>query len=339
MQAIILAGGLGTRLRPVTYFRPKALIPLLNKPMVLHIIEALPEVVDEVIIAASYMIEALEDFFDSHPPDVKVTIVDEEEPLGTGGALKNLEGLVNGTFLTVNGDVISSLLAEDFVTFHEKSGGIGTLALWKVENPEAYGIVGMNEEGRIDRFLEKPSRGEVFSKLANAGIYALEEEILSMIPDGRAVSLEREVFPRAIERGLYGMTFKGYWADAGTLENYLSATRILLDREGSAVGKGCVIHSEAGILDPVCMGTSTVLRGGFVGPYVGLGQACDLGSAKIANSVLFDGVRVKEGVIIEASLIGSEATIGRDSRIQNCIVADQAEIPKGSKLIGERVGR
>jgi mannose-1-phosphate guanylyltransferase len=339
MQAIILAGGLGTRLRPVTYSRPKALVPLLNRPMVLHIIDSLPKGVDHVIVAASYMIEALQEFFDTHILDVDVTIVDEEEPLGTGGALKNLEGMVDDSFLTINGDVISSLDAEALLAFHRKRGGIGTIALWEVENPEAFGIVALDEDFRIERFLEKPSRGEIFSKLINAGVYVLEEEILKLIPKGRAVSLEREVFPKAIEKGLYGMSFEGYWADAGTLENYLAATRLLMEREGSRLGKGTVVHTEAGLLDPVMTGPSCVLRGGIMGPHVCLGRGCDVDSAKIANSVLLDDVRVEEGVIIEDSLIGSGASIGANSRIQGCIVADGARVEKGSKVIGERVGR
>jgi mannose-1-phosphate guanylyltransferase len=339
MQAVILAGGLGTRLRPVTYFRPKALVPLLNRPMVLHILASLPREVNHVVIAASYMIEALQEFFDTHSPEIDITIVDEEEPLGTGGALKNLEGFVEDTFLVVNGDIISSLKAEDIVAFHRKKGGIGTIALWEVENPEAFGIVALDQDGRVERFLEKPSRGEIFSKLINAGVYVLNEEVLELIPRGRAVSLEREVFPKAIERGLYGMSFQGYWADAGTLDNYLAATRILMDRKGSQLGKGSIVHAEAGILDPVMTGASCVLRGGIVGPYVCTGRSCDIASAKIAGSVLFDGVRVEEGVIIEDSLIGSDAAIGADSRIQGCIVADGARIGRGSKLIGERVGR
>ncbi len=338
MQAIILAGGLGTRLRPITYFRPKALVPLLNRPMVLHIVDGLPQAVDEIIIAASYMTEALEAFFDSHPLDMRVTIVDEEELLGTGGALKNLEGIIEGTFIALNGDVISSLGVEDLLAFHREMDGIGTIALREMENPEAYGIVGLGEDCRIERFLEKPSPDEVFSRLINAGVYVLEDEVLSLIPEGRTVSLEREVFPKALERGLYGMTFEGYWADAGTLDNYLAATRILLDELGTAVEGDCIIHSEASILDPVYFGPSIVLRGGLVGPYVGLGRACDLESAKIVNSVLLDGVKVEEGAVIEESLIGSKVTVGRDSRIHGCIVADGAHIVGGSELTGEQVG-
>lgn len=339
MQAVILAGGLGTRLRPITYTRPKALVPLLNRPMVLHLMEALPPAVDEVILAASYMIEPLRSFFELNPPEVEVTIVEEEEPLGTGGALKNLEGMVKGTFLVLNGDVVSSISLGDLLAFHENKGGLGAIALWEVENPAGFGMVGLGKGGRVERFLEKPGAGEEFSKLVNAGVYVLEVRVLEEIPPGRPVSLEREVFPRLIEVGLYGRTYSGYWVDAGTLENYLVATRLLLDRDGTSLASGVQLQPGSGVLDPVCVGRSTILRGGFVGPYASLGQGCDLRGAKVANSVLLDGVRVGEGCIIEDSLVGSQVVIGPDARLQGCIVADGVTIEGGSKLLGERVGR
>ncbi len=339
MQAVVLAGGLGTRLRPLTYTRPKALLPLLDKPMVLHIIDALPRAVDEVIIAASYMIEALEDYFSSYPSDLKVTIVDEEDPLGTGGALKNVEGLIDGTFLALNGDVVSSLDMQSLLEFHQGHSGIGTIALWVVENPEAFGIVDLREDGRIARFLEKPSTDQVFSRLVNAGVYALHEDILDLIHEGRPVSLEREVFPEAIKEGLYGMVFTGYWTDAGTLKNYLAATRLLMDESGGRVAKSCVVHAEAEVLDPVAVGPKSILRSGIVGPYVSLGQGCDIAGAKVANSVLLDGVMVEEGAIVEDSLVGAGTTVGRDSRVQGTVVADKARIERGSRYIGEKVGR
>lgn len=338
MQAVILAGGLGTRLRPLTYTRPKALLPLLRKPMVLHIMEALPRQVDEVIIAASYMVGALEEYFSSYPAGAKVTIVEEKEPLGTGGALKNLEDHIDGPFLVLNGDVVSSLDMESLLEFHQEKGGIGTIALWEVESPEAFGIVALGDDGRIQQFMEKPSRKQAFSKVANAGIYAFEEEILDYIPQGRVVSLEREVFPDAIKAGLYGMIFTGYWADAGTLEAYMAATKILLDRVGGVASSDCVVEAEAFVLDPVDVGPMTILRGGIVGPYVSLGRGCDVAGAKVVSSVLLDGVKVEKGAIVEDSLIGSQVTIGADSRVERCIVADGLHLERGSKLINEQVG-
>ncbi|MDX1534354.1 MAG: nucleotidyltransferase family protein, partial [Thermoplasmata archaeon] len=216
MQAVILAGGLGTRLRPITHTRPKALVPLLNRPMILHVLEALPAGVDEVIVAASYMVDALERFFDGRTEPRALSFVEEPEPLGTGGALRNLKGRLEGPFLALNGDVISSLDLEELVAEHAANGRIGTIALWEVDQPEAYGIVDVDGEGRIRRFLEKPGPDEVFSNWINAGAYVFEPVTLDRIPAGRPVSLEREIFPAILPEGLYGFPFEGYWSDAGT---------------------------------------------------------------------------------------------------------------------------
>ncbi len=284
------------------------------------------------------MVEALEEYFSSYPAGPKMTVIKEEEPLGTGGALKNLEDHIEGTFLAVNGDVVSSLDMESLLEFHLEKGGIGTIALWEVENPEGLGIVALGDDGRIQQFMEKPSREQAFSRVANAGIYAFEEEILDYMQEGCVVSLEREVFPEAIEAGLYGMRFTGYWADAGTLEAYMKATRILLDRVSNVAPRDLIVEAEAAVLDPVDIGPMTVLRSGIVGPYVSLGRGCDISGAKVVSSVLLDGVKVEEGAIVEDSLIGSQVTVGANSRVQRCIVADGMSLERGSKLVDEQVG-
>ncbi|MFQ6012539.1 MAG: sugar phosphate nucleotidyltransferase [Thermoplasmata archaeon] len=335
MQAVILAGGLGTRLRPITYARPKALVPLLNRPMVLHVLDALPPAVDEVLLAASYMIEALEAFFAARTGGPKVTLVEEREPLGTGGALRNLEGALHGTFIALNGDVISSVDLERLVAFHRARGGIGTLALWDVADPEAYGIVGVEEDGRIERFLEKPSPDAVFSHWINAGAYVFEEGILSMIPPGRPVSLEREVFPAVLPEGLYGLPFQGYWSDAGTLEQYLEATRLLLDRRGVAGGERQALDTE--VIPPVSIAPSAVVAGGTVGPYVSLGGGCRITGAHLSRSVLLDEVVVEAGAAVVDSLIGVGATIGKDALVRGCIIGDGASVRVGSQRVAERV--
>lgn len=339
MQAVILAGGLGTRLRPLTYTRPKALVPLLNRPMILHLLGLLPEAVDRVVVAASFMVEALEAFFDAHPVDRAVTIVQEEEPLGTGGALKNVEGHLDGTFLALNGDVVTSLDLQALLAYHRTKGGVGTLALWEVEDPRAYGVVGVDGEGRVERFQEKPTPEEAVSRLANAGVYVLEPAVLDLIPTGRPVSLERETFPRAVEEGLYGMPFEGYWSDAGTLESYLAATRMLLGAQGGHLDESALVDREAGILDPIAVGAGTLLEGGIVGPFVSVGRRCRVTGAKLSNAVLLDGVTVGEGALVEESLVGAEVTIGPDCRLQGCIVGDGAVTEKGAKLVGVRVTR
>lgn len=337
MQAVILAGGLGTRLRPVTRTRPKALVPLLNRPMVLHVLDALPATVDEVVIAASYMIEALEAFFADHVGPPGVTIVEEREPLGTGGALKNLEGTLRDTFVALNGDVISSVDVDRLVDYHRAKGGVGTLALWEEEDPAAYGVVGTNPNGRVERFVEKPSGQEAFSPWINAGTYVFEEEVLDLVPAHRPVSLEREVFPLALERGLYGMPFEGHWADAGTLEHYLEATCILLDLREAGIGETEEGAREGGVVPPVLLGPQTVVEGGRVGPYVSLGAGCRLTEARVSRSVLLEDVRVEPGARIEDSLVGSHAVIGRAAHLRACIVGDGALVGGRSELLDKRV--
>lgn len=339
MQAVILAGGLGTRLRPLTYSRPKALLPVLNRPLILHILDALPPQVDEVLLAASFMVEALEAFFAARPGKPPVTVVSEEEPLGTGGALKNLEDRLEGSFLTFNVDVISSLDPAELVAFRRARGGVGALALWEVEDPTPYGVVGLDRDGRIERFQEKPAPEEAFSRLVNAGVYVLQPEILDLVPAGRPVSLEREVFPRAIPLGLYGMEFEGHWSDAGTLESYLEANRTLLAVRGGRVEEGAVVRPGAGVLEPVLVGGSSVVEGGIVGPFVSLGRRCLVTRAKVSNAVLLDGVTVGEGAIVEGSVLGAGATVGPGCRLEGCVVADEAFAEPGSKLLGVRLTR
>lgn len=333
MQAVILAGGLGTRLRPLTYTRPKALVPLLNRPMVLHLLDGLPPAVDRVLLAANYRVDALRAYFAEREDDPPVQVVEEAEPLGTGGALKNLEARLDDTFLTYNGDVISSLNSESLLAAHRARGGLGTLALWEVEDPTPFGVVDLDAESRVQRFREKPPPGEAPSRLVNAGVYALEPEILDLIPPDRPVSLEREVFPKAAERGLYGMEFEGYWSDAGTRTSYLAAQRALLDR----VAQG-PRGAEAGrFRSPVLVDETAEVEGGVVGPYACLGPGCHVEDAFVENAVLLERTRVEPGAHVEGSLVGAGATVARDARLEECILADGAVAERGVRFVGARV--
>ncbi|MFQ5919192.1 MAG: sugar phosphate nucleotidyltransferase [Thermoplasmata archaeon] len=334
MQAVILAGGLGTRLRPITYARPKALVPLLNRPMILHVLDTLPASVDEVIVAASYMVDALERFFADREEDRKITFVEEKDPLGTGGALRNLREILHGRFLTLNVDVISSVNLETLIAQHATLGGIGILALWEVARPEAYGIVDIDDGGRIQRFLEKPSPDEVFSNWINAGAYVFEESLLERIPEGRAVSLEAEIFPVILSEGLYGLPFQGYWSDAGTLTQYLDATRILLDQQGPQEEDA---EPEYATIPPVTISPSARVSGGSVGPYVSVGANCRITEAQLSRCVLLDGVTVEEGAAVVDSLIGTGATIEKDAFVRECIVGDGASVRVGSQRVAEQV--
>ncbi|HOE52294.1 MAG TPA: NDP-sugar synthase [Methanomassiliicoccales archaeon] len=313
MKALILAGGMGTRLRPLTLSTPKPLLPLLDRPMVMHIIDSLPAEVDTVVLAVSYMKDLLEGYFLKHDCGRKVVLVNEEEPLGTGGAVRNVRQYLDGTFLCFNGDIISSLDLNDMLAFHRRHGGIGTLALWRVQDPSAFGVVGL-EGARITVFQEKPAPGEAISDLINAGVYVFEPELLEHIPPG-VVSLERQVFPNVLDRGLYGYRFDGHWVDCGTPAGYLEAQRALLERGRTKVAPAIVRGSE--LIGPNYIDGAS-LSGCRVGPFV-----CALPGASIG-----------EGSTVEGSVLMEGATIGRGCTVRACLLGPGTVVKDGSALQG-----
>src|SRR5436309_2693214 len=213
MQLVIIAGGLGRRLRPLTLSRPKTLIPLVDRPMVVHLLDALPATCEEVLIAVNYRFDQVRDFFRDRDFHREIRVIDEPVPLGTGGALKNLERHIHGPFAVYNGDVVDTLDFDGLVRAHRKGRGIGTIAVWPVDDPSAFGAVEITKD-RIVRFVEKPAKGETASRVVNAGQYVFEPRVFDFIEAGHPVSLEREVFPRLIKEGLTPYRFDGWWRDA-----------------------------------------------------------------------------------------------------------------------------
>lgn len=331
MQAVILAGGLGTRLRPLTETTPKPLLPLLNKPLVLHIIDALPKNIKEVILAVNYKKELLEEYFQAHDVGREVKVISEPVPLGTGGAIKNVEKYVNDSFVAFNGDAISSINIKDIIEFHKKKKGIGTIALWKVEDVSHFGVVELKGD-RILSFKEKPKPDEAPSDLINAGVYVLETEIFDHIEPNKTVSIEKEVFPKVIDKGLYGFSFKGYWIDVGRPETYLEAQRILLDNKRNKninkkyinkkfksvlMGKNCQISDKAGIGKYVCIGDN-----------VSMGE-----DVKIKNSAIMSGTKIGDNVSIYDSIVGFSCVLKEDAVITGgCVLGDECVIEKGVVL-------
>ena len=325
MECIILAGGLGTRLRPLTYHVPKPILPLLNKPMIMHIIDKLPSEVDRVILAVNYKKEMLGDFFSTieGTKEREIVLVEEKEPLGTGGAIKNCEAAITDSFIVFNGDVIHSLDPRKIIEFHKHKGGIGTLAVWEVEDPTRYGIIGYDTHHRVTRFLEKPLPNEVFSRFINAGTYVLEEEIFDHIETGRKVSIEREVYPFIADLGLYAFPFQGYWVDAGTREDFLKASSTIMDfRDIDILQEGeNLIHPEAKIQSPVMMGKGCSISNAVVGPNVVLGDGVRLEKdVRIENSTLMNHSHVQKGSIIQNSIIGEGVTIEKRRVVEERIL-------------------
>jgi mannose-1-phosphate guanylyltransferase len=334
MQLVIIAGGLGTRLRPLTLRRPKALLPLLDRPQIVHTIESLPKSCEEVIVAVNYLYEQVRDFFRTRDFGVEVRVVEEPKPLGTAGALKNVEGRIHGTFAVYNGDVVDSIDLERFVQAHRSSGGIGTIALWPVQDPSAFGVVGL-EGDRVVRFVEKPATGEAPSNLVNAGRYMFEPRVFDFIEPGRAVSLEREVFPKLIEHRLTAYRYDGFWSDAGTLASYLEAQRHLLDAGRGRIAPDADLTSGE-VRPPVYVASACFVEG-RLGPYAVLGRGCRVGRAQVRDAALLDGVSVDDKADVFASIVGEGVAIGEGAHIRDSILDDGVQIPPHATIIDERV--
>ena len=334
MQLVVIAGGLGTRLRPLTLHRPKALLPLVDKPQILHILDSLPPSCDEVIVAVNYLFEQVRDFFRMRPSDIEVRVVQEPTPLGTAGAIRNVERHIDGTFVVYNGDVVDTIDFDGLVAAHGRGHGIGTIALWPVDDPSLYGAVDVAKD-RITRFVEKPGKGEATSRLINAGRYVFEPRVFDFIEAGRAVSLEREVFPKLVGEGLVPYRYEGFWSDAGTLRSYLDAQRLLLD-----AGRG-KISPEADVTGgdlrpPVYVAAGSFVEG-RVGPHVVLGKTCKVGRAVVRDATFLEGVSVDDKAEVASSILGAGSAIGEGAHVRDSILADGVQVSPHATIVDERV--
>lgn len=320
MKAVILSGGFGTRMRPLTYTTPKPLLPILNKPMIRHVIEQVPDPVDEVILAANYKIDMLRDYFEEAEVGLPVRVVDEPKPLGTGGAVKNVEEYLDETFFVINSDIISSIDLDEYLEFYKSKEAVGAISAWEVDNPEEFGIFELNGKNKILRFQEKPEPWEAFSNTINAGHYILEPEVLDMIPPGEKVSMEDEIFPLLVDDGLYGFEFQGYWVDCGRPSSFFEATETLLD----SIGKENLIGDRSFVEGEVKENTV-------------VGVDCTVGKSTISRSILFDGVEIDNGCTIENSIIGYDAIIEDDVTVKDSIISDNTYLEEGQEIVGKKI--
>ncbi|MGB6443142.1 MAG: NDP-sugar synthase, partial [Thermoplasmata archaeon] len=229
MKALVLIGGFGTRLRPVTYAVPKQLIPLAGKPMLYHVLDLLPDDVEEVVLATGYKADVIDAYVRAHPLRWPVRTVFEAQPLGTAGGMRNAGDAMSDPFFLMNSDVIASADPRALRATHEARGGVGTMGLFEVEDPKPYGVAALGADDRITAFVEKPDTKDAPSRWINAGISIWRREVLDPIPRGREVSFEREVLPDLLPRGVYGFRLTRYWEDAGTPDRLLHAQRLLFD--------------------------------------------------------------------------------------------------------------
>lgn len=329
MKAIVLVGGEGTRLRPLTETIPKPLIPLVDRPFLDHVLGHLAaHGVEEALLSSPYLGEVFAAFLERRQGWPRVTWITEPTPMGTGGAVANAARGIRGAFLVLNGDILTDLDLTSMVSSHRRAGSIATIALAPVEDARPYGLVTVGEDGRVLEFREKPN--EEVPGLVNAGTYVMEPEAVRDVARGRAVSIEREIFPALIDSGahLQGFVTKDYWKDLGTPESYLRATFDAL--EGRVKG----LSYAAPFVDR----TARVSLRCHLGRWVVVGPAARIDDeAEVEDSVLLAGAIVEERARVRDSIVGPSVIIGKGAVLTGAVLAEGAVIPSGAHAEGARV--
>ena len=329
-----MAGGIGSRLRPLSCTRPKLLFPILNKPLLDWTLERLAETGTKgVTLAVKYMAETFINRYGESTHGMKITYSREKTPMRTGGAIKYAEKLIGQkeSFLVLNGDIFTNFDYKDILNTHKEEGGIATIAIYKVDDPSRYGTVKLFGKNRVDQFVEKALRDQAPSNLINAGVYVLNQKIFEYIPSGRPVSIEHEVFPRLAKEGkLFAHEFKGVWVDIGKPADYLRANRILLDEETKKkVPPNNVNLKNVKINQPIVIDTGVkVGYGSQVGPYTVIGKDVVLGENVILeNSVIFSDVTISDNTSINGAIIGQGTIVGCNTTImEGAIIGDYVTI-------------
>jgi len=322
MEAIILAGGFGTRLRPLTYTKAKSLLPILNKPMIVHLIETLPEEVNKVVLAVNYKKDQIEKYFKENDCGKKIIVNDEPKPLGTGGATKFAEKHITGRFLVLNADVICSLNLGDMIKFHKKNNAMATISLWPVENVSEFGVADVKEDGNIVGFVEKPKPEDAPSEFINAGAYCLEPEVLDYIETGRLISMEKEIFPQIIKDTgrFYGFKFTGHWMDIGRISSYIEVHKFLMGKRNiqNFQGKN---NSINGLLKQSCIGN-----------HVSTGK-----NSSIDSSIIYDNAIIGENVKLTGCIIGENSKVGNFSNLTDTVIGDNETLEENTSLDNKAV--
>ncbi len=333
MKAVVMAGGEGTRLRPITSNQPKPMVHIANKPIMEYIIEHLKRhKITDIVATLQFLPRVIKSYFaEGNELGVNLSYAIEEAPLGTAGSVKNAEVYLDDTFVVISGDALTDIDLTKVINFHKKNRAMATITLKRVENPLDFGIVITDKNGRIERFLEKPSWGEVFSDTINTGIYVLEPEIFKYIPEGKPFDFSRDLFPYLLKNGfpLYGFVADGYWCDVGNIEQYIKAHRDILDGKVNVnipgikmedniwIGEGASIDPNAKIIGPAVIGhDSKVEADAVIGKYSVIGN----------NAIVRERAKIHRALIDENSYIDSNATLN------GCVVGKNCDIRKSARL-------
>ena len=357
MKAVVMAGGEGTRLRPLTSNQPKPMVPIVGKPCMEHILELLRKHgLEDVIVTVAFMPQAIRSYFgDGESLGAHIEYSVEETPLGTAGSVRLASDKLDDTFVVISGDALCDFDLTKLVKFHRKRGAAVTIALKSVPNPLEFGIVVVDDEGRVERFLEKPSWGQVFSDTINTGVYVLEPEVLEHIPADRPYDFSKELFPLLLEMGrpIFGLPMEGYWADIGNLDQYRQANFDALDelvaltvpgirlRGNVWLGEGVELDDLEQVEGPALISNyCRIGHDAHVGPYSVLSASVTLRErARTVRSVVDAATHIGRGSIVEGAIIGRACDIRAHVRLQEGVaVGDEVKIGEESVLMpGVRV--
>jgi mannose-1-phosphate guanylyltransferase len=353
VQAVLLVGGLGTRLRPLTNDRPKSIVPVVNRPVLEHTLAYLKQFgIKDIVITLNYLPEVIEEYFgDGSKFGVNLTYFMEQEPRGTAGAVKNAESYLEGKFFVLNGDVFTDMDLNEMMNYHRKKKAKATIALTRVENPSAFGVVETNNKGRVQKFIEKPPAGTETTNWINAGTYILERDVLDTIPSNVHHMFENGVFPHLVNTGqpVFGYPYGGYWLDMGNPAHYYTinmdmmneklpclttknlGNKPIYNKKGVILGSKVRIEAPAIIEDGCIIGSGVNIKG-----RVAIGKNCRINdNATLESSIIWDGVTIGANAKVKGCIISSGTLIADSQQVENSIITHAQTLPL-SKPAGEK---
>jgi NDP-sugar pyrophosphorylase family protein len=351
MNAVILAGGKGTRLRPLTLNTPKPIVPILTRPFLSLQIDLLKRTgIEDIVLSLSYQPRRIEEIFGNGSElGVRIHYTMEPEPLGTAGAVKNAEALLSSRTVVFNGDVLSDLDLAAVIAWHESVGAKATIVLTPVLNPSAYGLVETGDDGQVKRFLEKPSYDEITCDTINAGVYILEPELFELIPSGKSYSFERGFFPHLLRDRIpfFAFVHRGYWIDIGTPEKYLKVHRDILsgvlpfqgfhpNAGGTYVDPDATVETGVRLTGPAYIGAGTTVKArAVIEAYAVIGPNCRIEEgASVGDSVLWSNVRIGEEARVRGAILGRSTHVGHQAVVDRGVVlGDKSVITDYSRVI------
>ncbi|BAB59222.1 mannose-1-phosphate guanyltransferase [Thermoplasma volcanium GSS1] len=343
VKGVLMAGGKGTRLRPITYSIPKPLVPVAGKPVISYILDSFYNAgVKDIIITTGYKFEALiKGVLENKFSDQNILFSVEKDPAGTAGGVKLAENFIDDTFVVGSGDILIDFDVSKMIEEHKKRGANITIALTRVDDPSQFGIAEVDDEGYVKRFLEKPKKSETFSNTINAGVYVIEPSVLEYIPKGVQFDFAKDLFPKAMANGIkiYTYEINGVWLDAGRPGDLIKANQIMVDKYGDRNINGSRMILKARIPDGVNVSGPT-----YIGEGVAIGKGSSIDSStiyegvqigndvEIKNSVIMSSCRILDGSKISDSVIMQNTVIGEACEIRNSVLSQKLNLQKGSRV-------